>query len=93
MNPVNRREVRVKCQVKGCPNIPAFAFSRSPEPGNTPIICAACAKEIGKLMGLVEPVPVTKKVVKETPHPSAELTPSPRGEGKKKGNAKGKKEK
>ena len=69
---LNKRAVRRVCDVKGCHSmVGAAAYSRSREAGGTPILCEACAKAIGRLVGLVEPAPVAKK---ETPHPS----PSPK---------------
>lgn len=64
MRPVNARKVRIKCSVRGCPNVKeVFAFSRSAEAGNTPVICLSCAKEIGAL---------AEKLLKEQEAPKVE---------------------
>jgi hypothetical protein len=72
----------------------AAAYSRSREAGGTPIICEACAKAIGKFVGLVEPVPVSKKEYgfAEGGNPSSEPTPAKKTATKKAAPSKAKKE-
>ena len=82
------RKLRRKCEVRKCNNKDTFAISRSREAGNTIIACRACLKEA--LAEIEKQYPEAGAVVADdtktvkataTPHPSAELTPSPQGEG------------
>ena len=52
------RQVKRKCNVRGCKNIDCFAISRTREVGNTVIICKSC---LGKALGAIDEIdPKTK---------------------------------
>lgn len=52
------KQVKRKCNVRGCKNTDSFAISRTREIGNTVIICKSC---LGKALGTIDDIdPETK---------------------------------
>lgn len=89
------KKIKRKCMVRGCRNTESFVISRSRDMSNTIYMCKECIsaaksgvenyKEKPKPPKKDMPLfPVAGVAVEEenTPHPSAEPTPSPQGEGK-----------
>ena len=85
------RKLKRICDVRGCRCRDTFSISMSREAGNTIIVCRKCLKDALKEIERLYPektdeeavvnVENAENVVEVTPHPSAELTPSPQGEG------------
>ncbi len=63
------RQVKRKCNVRGCKNTDCFAISRTREFGNTVIICKTC---LGKGLGAVDEIdPMTKSNIPAIDNTSA----------------------
>lgn len=64
------RQVKRKCNVRGCKNTDCFAIARSREVGNTIIICKSCLEEG---LGAIDEIdPETKSNI-----PAIDNTPAP----------------
>ena len=63
------RQVKRKCDVRGCKNTDCFAISRTREVGNTVIICKSC---LGKALGAIDEIdPRTKSNIPAVDNTSA----------------------
>lgn len=63
------RQVKRKCNVRGCKSTDCFAISRTREVGNTVIICKSC---LGKALGAIDEIdPKTKSNISVAENTSA----------------------